>query len=159
METEAKSSKGNKSSFKHAGKQSVGSDPNQPARSQPACQEPTSLPGRAPSLPPLRLTLAARTGRAERDRGRTREGQREEERGSFHYTKTLLLLLLPPFALVFIPAQREMLWVKVTDADNCISQADGTITLDRNIVTDSDVFAGGDAKRPPSPLCVVCMCV
>ena len=52
-----------------------------------------------------------------------------------------------------------MLWVKVTDADNCISQADGTITLDRNIVTDSDVFVGEDRKRQPSPPCVVYMCV
>lgn len=38
VETEAKSSKENKSSFKRAGKQSFGSLPNQPASSQSACQ-------------------------------------------------------------------------------------------------------------------------
>lgn len=38
LETEAKSSKGNKSSFKQAVKQSFGSYPNQPASSQSACQ-------------------------------------------------------------------------------------------------------------------------
>ena len=52
-----------------------------------------------------------------------------------------------------------MLCVKVTDTDNCISLADGTITPDCNIVTDSHVLVGGDTKRQPSPLCVVCMCV
>lgn len=38
LETQAKSSKGNKSSFKQAVKQSFGSYPNQPASSQSACQ-------------------------------------------------------------------------------------------------------------------------
>lgn len=37
-ETEAKSRKGNKSSFMRTGKQSFGSGPNRLAASQPACQ-------------------------------------------------------------------------------------------------------------------------
>lgn len=100
-EAGAKSSKGNKSSFKHAGnKASAASQTRQLVANQPA------------------RPLCSPTEAGSRSRP-SREIERDKERGSFHYTKTLILLLLPP-SLV-LSCCREILWVKVTDTDNCIS--------------------------------------
>lgn len=147
METEAKSSKENKSSFKQAGKQSFGSYPNQPASSQSACQA-SLLSGWG-----WQQELAKQShGERARDR------QREKERRSFHYTKTLIILLLP---LSLSPSlvlshRREIPLVKVTDADNFISGRRHSFIM----ADDSHIFVGGDTKQRISHHhCVSCVCV
>lgn len=103
---EAKSRKVNKSSFKHTGKQSLGSYPtqcgiaaNQPAR--PLFLQSEAGTRNRPSIE------TEKEGEMDKDREREREME-------CLYTK---LLILPFLSFSFY----LMLWVKVTSADNCIT--------------------------------------
>lgn len=101
LEAEAKSCMGKNPVS--AGKQSFGSHPNLPATSQSACQ----------------ASLLSDCGwQQELAKQRDKERTRDKGSGSFHYRKTLILLLFPPLVL---SNHREILWVKVTDIDNSIS--------------------------------------
>lgn len=146
---EAKSSKRNKPSFKQAGKQSFGSYPNLPANSQSACQ--------ASLLSDWGWQQELAKQRDGEKRTRDREAEKERE-GVFITQKDFSSSSRPlPLALSH---RGEIRRVKVTDIDNCISGKRDNYSEFYYFYWQPHICRRRyKAKRQPSPLCFVGLCV